>query len=475
MTKRIKTKIIATVGPSSQKKSVLRRMILAGMDLVRINMSHGRHEEHKIVIDNIRELSQETKRPIGIILDLRGPKIRTGKLKDGRPVYLKRGSVLRITTKEVLGDETQISTTYKGLIDDVEVGDRILLDNGTIELRVIDKEKDSILCKVTVGGILGENKGINLPGVSVSVPSVTEKDKKDIEFGVKNRVDYFAISFVRDEENVKEVKRIISSYGADIPVIAKIEKPEAVKNIEKILQVSDGIMVARGDLGVEIRPEQVPEVQKILIQKAIIFNKPVITATQMLESMTLNPFPTRAEASDVANAIYDGTDAVMLSEETAIGRYPVKAVQMMAKIALKAENSPFMRYNLRFDKEPEDIVYAVARSAVNILHDINAKAIIVFSVSGRTAKLISRYRPKRPIFSFSPDRDVYNRLSLVWGITPLIIPPIHDTRRIIEKGEEIILRKGILKKDDLVVLVTGLALKAGSTNLIKIHRMGHKD
>jgi len=475
MTRYIKTKIIATIGPASIQKSVLKKMVLAGMDMVRINMSHGTHEQHKEIIVKARELSGETERPIGVMLDLRGPKIRTGRLKNGGPIYLKRNTQIRITIKDIAGDEERISTTYKGLVSDVGIGDRILLDNGLIELKVIDKEKDCVVCKVISGGFLGENKGINLPGVKVSAPSFTEKDKMDIEFGVKNKVDYFALSFVREAENVEELKQIISSYGVDIPVIAKIEKPEAVKNIDKILKVADGIMVARGDLGVEIRPEQVPGVQKTIIYKAILANRPVITATQMLESMTENPIPTRAEASDVANAIYDGSDAIMLSEETAAGKYPVKAVQMMAKIAAKAEKSPFMKYNIVHEKEPEDIVYAVARSAVNILRDVGAKAIIVFSVSGKTAKLISRYRPIKPVFSLSPKLSVYNMLSLVWGINPMMVPPIQDAKRLLEEGEKILIEKGLFKKGDLVIVVTGLALKRGSTNLIKIHRIGHED
>jgi len=475
MKKRIKTKIIATIGPSSMKRSILRRMILSGMDVARINMSHGDHSQHREIIKNIRELSTELKRPVGIILDLRGPRIRTGRLRGGRPVYLRKNSIIRLTTKDIVGDEHIISTTYEGLVKDVEVGNRILLDNGLIELRVIEKEEDSVVCRVINGGILGENKGINLPGVKISVPSLTEKDKKDVEFGIENEVDYFALSFVRSKENILELKRFISKFNKKIPIIAKIEKPEAVKNFDEILKEADAIMVARGDLGVEIRPEQVPEVQKSIIYKSIMANRPVITATQMLESMTEKPIPTRAEASDVANAIYDGTDSVMLSEETAIGRYPVRSVQMMARIASKTERSPFMRYNLVYEKEPEDIVYAVARSAVNILKDVNAKAIVVFSVSGRTAKLISRYRPIKPVFSFSPDIRVYNMLSLVWGIIPLTIPPIYDAKKLLDEGEKVLLDNGLLKKGDLVVVVTGLALKAGSTNLIKIHRIGYED
>lgn len=471
-----KTKIIATIGPSSSTKPVLESMILAGMSLARLNCSHSSYEEHTEVTKNIRSLSRKMNKPVGIILDLQGPKIRTGTLVDGKPVMLKNNATVRITTKNIIGTADIITSTHSKLVGDVKKDDKILLDDGLIELRVLSKTKDVVTCKIINGGVLKERKGINLPGVNVSVPSLTEKDKKDLIFGIKLGVDFFALSFVRSAEDLKIIKSIIKKQGSDIPVIAKIEKPEAVANIDEILNIADAIMVARGDLGVELKPEQVPAIQKHIIHKSVHKNKPVITATQMLETMTNHPVPTRAEASDVANAIYDGTDAVMLSGETAIGKYPVKAVQMMARIAAEAENSPFLNYNLRHQKDSQGLVpHAVAQASVNILHELNAKAIFAFSVSGKTSKLISRQRPFAPIFSFSPSLKIYNRMSLVWGVVPLLIPEFKNTKRIIEAGENIMMQNKFIAKNDLVIIVTGLVLKSGSTNIIKIHRVGQED
>lgn len=471
-----KTKIIATIGPASNKKTVLRRLISAGMNVARLNFSHGTCEQHQAVIQLIRELSREMEKPVAVLLDLQGPKIRTGELIDGKPVQLKNKETFKITSNLVAGTEKIISTTYQNLPKDVKVGDRILIDDGLIELKVFSKSKDTVTTKVVVGGLLKEHKGINLPGVDVTAPSLTKKDREDLEFGIKADVDYFALSFVRKAADLKHIKAIIKRKKSDIPVIAKIEKPEAVDNIDSIIEQADAIMVARGDLGVEMSPELVPTIQKQIITKTISANKPVITATQMLETMTDNAVPTRAEASDVANAIFDGTDAVMLSAETASGKYPVKAVQMMSRIAAQAENSPFMKYNRQYEKDPKNlVVHAIAQSAVNIHHEVNARAIVAFSVSGKTAKLISKQRPASPIFAFSPSRQIFDRLSLVWGITPLMIKPIGTEKELIEAGEKIIVRRKFVKRDDLVIIVTGLALTKGSTNLIKLHFIGHKD
>ena len=471
-----KTKIIATIGPASNSKPVLEKMISSGMNAVRLNFSHGSYEEHTDVIKTIRSLSRTMNKSIGIILDLQGPKIRIGKMKDGNPVELRKNRTLRITTKSVAGTADIVSTIYKKLVCDVKKGDKILLDDGLIELKVLSKTKDTVSCKIINGGTLKEHKGINLPGVNISAPSLTPKDKRDLNFGIKSGVDYFTLSFVRNADDLNLVKSIIKKQGSDIPVIAKIEKPEAVDNIDEIFEAADGIMVARGDLGVELKPEKVPTIQKHIIYKAILANKPVITATQMLETMIANPIPTRAEASDVANAIYDGTDAIMLSGETASGKYPVKAVQMMSRIASEAEGSYMMKYNVQYNKDPEDIViHAVAQASVNILHEVDAKAIIAFSVSGKTSKLISKQRPSKPVYAFTPSTAIYNRLSLIWGITPLYVPRIYDTERIIDAGEKLLLKKKIINNDDLIVIVTGLALKRGSTNLIKIHTVGHQD
>ena len=471
-----KTKIIATIGPSSNTRSVLLKLILSGMNAARLNFSHGTYEEHGNVINMIRSVSREINKPVAIIIDLQGPKIRTGKLKEGKPVVLKKNSQIKITTENLLGTAEIISTTYKGLVKDVKKGDKILVDDGLMELRVLSKKQDTVTCKVVNGGILKEHKGINLPNVKISTPSLTEKDKKDLNFAIKTEVDYVALSFVRKADDLKNIKAILKKQGSTIPVIAKIEKPEAVENLDAILKITDAVMVARGDLGVELMPEKVPAIQKKIIRAAILANKPVITATQMLETMTVNPIPTRAEASDVANAIYDGTDAVMLSGETAAGKHPVKVVQMMSKIIAETEKSPFMKYNIWHELTGKEIItQAVAQASVLISDRTKAKAIISFSVSGKTSKLISKHRPTIPVYSFSPSRKTYNHMSILWGVYPLFIPEVKDAKLIIEAGERIILDKKLVRKDDMVVILTGLALKSGSTNLIKIHRIGHED
>jgi len=471
-----KTKIVATIGPASNTKTVLKKLISAGLSVARLNFSHGTYKQHGEVIKIIRSLSKEMKRPIGILLDLQGPKIRTGKLVDHQPVILKSKSIFKITSDDVPGTNKIVSTTYKNLPKDVKKGDKILIDDGLIELCVTAKNKNTVTSKVIVGGFLKENKGINLPGVKVSAPSLTEKDIKDLKFGIKSKVDYFALSFVRTHKDLEFIKSIIKKQNADIPVIAKIEKPDAVENIDKIIEIADAIMVARGDLGVEMMPELVPTIQKTIIRKAIYANKPVITATQMLETMCTNPIPTRAEASDVANAIFDGTDAVMLSAETAVGKYPVEAVKMMSRIICQSETSPFMNYNLQHEKDTSNlVVHAIAQSAVNIHREVDAKAIIAFSVSGKTTKLISKQRPASPVYAFSPSRTIYNRLSLMWGVTPLLIDPIDDSMGLIMEAERILFAKKYIKKNNLVIIVTGLALTKGSTNLIKLHTIGRDD
>lgn len=471
-----KTKIVVTVGPSSNSKTVLKKLLLAGIDVARINCSHASWSEYAGIIKTIRSLAVKINRSVAILLDLQGPKIRTGKLKDGRPVELKRGKTICLTTRNVTGSSEIISTSYKNLADDVKQGEAILIDEGLITLKVLSAAKDTVTCKVINGGILKEHKGINLPGVTVSVPSLTAKDKDDLIFGIKAGVDYIAVSFVRRADDVKMVKSFIQKNKADIPVIAKIEKPEAVDNFDEILKTADGIMVARGDLGVELRAEQVPTIQKQIIRKAMEANKPVITATQMLETMIEKPIPTRAEASDVANAVFDGTDAVMLSGETAVGKYPVKSVKTMEKIIAEAEKSPFMNYNLHFRKDPGRLIpQAIAQSCVTILHGVDAKAIVNFSWTGKTAKLISKQRPSKPVYVFTPFTEKYHKLSLIWGAYPLLIKPIDDAKRLIEAGEKILINKGYVKDGDLIIIVTGLALKSGSTNLIKIHRIGRKD
>ena len=471
-----KTKIIATIGPSSSSRATLKKLLLSGVDVARINCSHGTQSEHARVIKTIRSLAKQMKKNVAILLDLQGPKIRTGTLKGGESVELKKGKTIQITTKNIAGTSDIISTSYKNLAKDVKKGETILIDDGLIELRALSKEKDTVTCRIIDGGTLKEHKGVNLPGVNVTVPSLTDKDKKDLAFGIKAGVDYIALSFVRSAKDIKQVKSLLQKNHADIPVIAKIEKPEAVDNFDEILKTADGIMVARGDLGVELRAEQVPTIQKQIIRKAAEANKPVITATQMLESMIENPIPTRAEASDVANAVFDGTDAVMLSGETAVGKYSIKTVRMMEKIITEAEYSPFMSYNLHYKKDPDNLIpQAIAQSCVTILHEVDAKAIVNFSWTGKTAKLISKQRPSKPVYVFTPFTEKYHRLALVWGVYPLLIKPINDARRLIEAGERILIDKGYVKNGELIIIVTGLALKSGSTNLIKIHRVGQED
>lgn len=471
-----KTKIVATIGPASNNKTILKKLISAGLSVARLNFSHGTYEQHGEVIKTIRSLSEEMKKPVGILLDLQGPKIRTGKLVDHQPVLLKNKTTFKITSDDIPGTNQIVSTTYQNLPRDVKKGDKILIDDGLIELCVTAKSKNTVTSKVVVGGILKENKGINLPGVKISAPSLTKKDIEDLKFGIKSKVDYFALSFVRTHKDLEFIKSIIKKQKANIPVIAKIEKPEAVDDIDNIIKAADAIMVARGDLGVEMMPELVPTIQKTIIRKAVYANKPVITATQMLETMCTNAIPTRAEASDVANAIFDGTDAVMLSGETASGKYPIEAVKMMSRIISQSETSPFMNYNIQHEKDENNlVVHAVAQSAVNIHQEVSAKAIIAFSVSGKTSKLISKQRPSSPVYAFSPSRTIFNQLSLIWGVTPLLIDPIDNSMGLIHEAERILLSKRYIKKNNLIIIVTGLALTKGSTNLIKLHTIGRND
>lgn len=471
-----KTKIVATIGPASRDKDTLEKLVQAGMNVARLNFSHGAYEEHSEAIRTIRSLSRVHKRSIAILLDLQGPKLRIGKLENGKPVELSAGDDFCITTHACTGTAKKVSTSYPNLAKDVQPGDRILLDDGLIRLQVESVDGTDIHCRVKIGGFLKEKKGINLPGVSVSEPCLSVKDKRDINFGIKNKVDYFALSFVRTAEDIVTIKEVLNRQGSTIPVVAKIEKPEAVQNLESILKVTDAIMVARGDLGVELNPELVPTIQKQIIQTAMGMSVPVITATQMLETMSQNPIPTRAEASDVANAIFDGTDAVMLSAETASGLYPVTAVEMMAKIARNTETSPFMRYNIQYPPDVSDpITHAVAQSAVNILHEIDAKCIVAFSVSGRSSQLISKQRPSKPVYAFSSREETFNQLSLMWGVTPMYIPRIDNVQRLLDGSERILLEKGCVEMGDLIVLVIGMGLTSGSTNSIKIHRVGSQD
>ena len=479
-----KTKIIATLGPATETAPAIKRLISAGVDVFRLNLSHGDVQWHEERVKIIRIASNQTGKPVSIILDLQGPRIRTGLLKDRKPIRLKAGEVVIITTKAVHGSEGLIAASYKFLSRDVKKGDRILIDDGTMELRVLSSSGADIKCRVITGGLLKEHKGMNLPGVKLSTPSLTEKDKKNLSRGLKWGIDYVAMSFVRSAKDVKAVKDCIKRLGFSIPVIAKIEKPEAVEDMDSILDESDGVMVARGDLGVEMEPQRVPLIQKDIISRANKKGKVVITATQMLESMINSPRPTRAEASDVANAILDGTDAVMLSGETSVGQYPAEAVNMMSKIASEAENgliaSDFRRRRseLIFSSydagsgESSTFPLAIAYAALDASIETGAKAIIAYTISGRTAQFISKLKPRCRIFALTPENAVYCRLPLLWGVVPVLIPFGDTTDRMLNIGEKALIKRRLLNKGDVVVIVSGTSAVMGATNMMKVHRVG---
>lgn len=468
-----KTKIVATLGPSSSKPEQIARLVDAGVDLFRLNFSHGANEEKGRVIDIIRGVAERKKKAVGILADLQGPKIRTGRMENGA-LPLRKGDSISITTEEVKGRQGLISTIYKALPTDVKPGSRILLDDGLIEFRVQSIEGNTVNCIVIEGGILKDLKGINLPGVNVSSPSLTPKDRIDLEFCLKKRVDYIALSFVRKAEDVLDIKQIIYEHGLSIPVVAKIEKPEAIKNFDSILKVTDAVMVARGDLGVEINAEKVPLIQKRIIRACNEAGKPVITATQMLESMIIHPRPTRAETSDVANAIIDGTDAVMLSGETASGSYPVEAVRTMVKIALDVEKSNLGRpLSADSGSRKTSVANAVAEAACHAASAVNARAVVVFTQSGGTAALIAKNRPQLPIIAFAPSEEIRRRLSIYWGVRTIPVGGMDNTDQQIALVEETILASGFGRPGDVVVITMGVPLGSrGSTNLMKVHTLG---
>jgi len=464
-----RTKIIGTIGPASDSVKVIKELVAAGLDVVRLNMSHGPLAEQKKRIDAIRQADPD----LAILIDLQGPKIRTGKLKEGH-VTLHAGGNFTITTKQFEGDESIVSTAYSALPADVKAGDRILLDDGLIELRVVSVTKSDVVCKVINGGVLKDFKGLNIPGVSISARGLTAKDKKDLQFAIAERADFIAVSFVRCSNDVDQVKKIIKKSNASIPVIAKIEKPEALTCLDQIIRSADGIMIARGDLGVEMSPEKVPIIQKEVIAKCNYFGKPVITATQMLESMVLNPRPTRAEASDVANAVFDKTDVLMLSEEVAVGKYPVESVKTMSGIAAEVEKSIYTEdYNPLGKELVAGTATGVAHAACHLASDLSAKAIITFTSSGSTPLLISKYRPHVPIYAASNDPRTLRRSRLYWGVKGIKIARFRNTEEMIVLAERALLASKSLSKGDLVVLVAGVPVgRPGTTNLIKVHKIG---
>ncbi|OGV99286.1 MAG: pyruvate kinase [Nitrospinae bacterium RIFCSPLOWO2_02_FULL_39_110] len=468
-----KAKIVCTIGPATNSRKMIERLIRAGMDVARLNFSHGTGEVYGEVINLIRGASKKYKKNVAILQDLQGPKIRTGVLKDGKAI-LKSGSRFILTGRRVIGTSEVVSTTYPAMAGDVKRGDKILLNDGLISLKVNKVRGMDIACEVINGGILTNRKGINLPGIKVGLSSITRKDTEDLIFGISHGVDYVAISFVRTERDVKSVKDIIRKKLVFIPVIAKLEKPDAIENLEKIMDEADGVMVARGDLGVEMSPEAVPVAQKSIINMANRKGKPVITATQMLESMINNPSPTRAEASDIANAIFDGTDAVMLSGETASGKYPVESVEIMSRIISAAESGSLYRHvsdrrRGRISTFPD----AVSSAAVHASHQIEAKLIVVFTQSGSTALLVSKQRPAMPIIAYTAYESIMKRLNLLWGVIPETMRLIEDTDDLIREMDRNLISNRLAKKGDPVVILMGMPIsRKGATNMMKLHRVG---
>jgi len=474
-----RAKIVATLGPATSSEPVFRELVRAGVDVVRLNFSHGTNEEKHVLIQMIRKVSREERKPLCILADLQGPKIRTAKLKDHQPVLLEAGKQLTITPRDICGTASLIGTTFKTLAENVEQGSRILLSDGLIELRVHDVIGEDVVCDIINGGLLGEHKGINLPGIPVRVPSLTGKDDIDLEFALKNGVDAIAVSFVRTGEDIHLVRNRVTAHGFETWIVAKLEKPQAIEQLDHILQAADGIMVARGDLGVEVPPEQVPAIQKHIIRRARTYRKPVITATQMLESMIENPRPTRAEASDVANAIYDGTDAVMLSGESAIGKYPVETVAMMARIILETERN--IREDNFSDPRPVfahgteghlTIAETICEATAHAAEDLDLRGIAIFTETGATARLLSKFHPSSPIYGFSIFDCTINRLNLLWGITPIHCTKFNSTEAMVDLAEDILRRGDHVKPRDVIAIVAGTHTKSGSTNFLRLHVIG---
>ena len=474
-----RAKIVATLGPSFSTAAIFRELVRAGLDVARLNFSHGSHAQKAELIRMVRTVAREERKPICILADLQGPKIRTGKLVDHKPVLLITGERLTITPRDIAGTTALVSTTFTTLAENLEPGARILLSDGLIELYVERVDGLDVVCEIVNGGMLGENKGINLPGIPVKVPSLTEKDEEDLIFAVGQGVDSVAVSFVRTAHDVRHVKSRLAACNSSAWIVAKLEKPQAIEHLDSILEVADGIMVARGDLGVEVPPEKVPAIQKHIIRRAADFRKPVITATQMLESMIENPRPTRAEASDVANAIYDGTDAVMLSGETAAGRYPVHAVAMMAKIVTETEEQ------IRIDPQPASrklprhpglsVAETICECMAHAAEDLELSAIAIFTESGLTARLLSKYRPGPPIYALSPDEAVINRAMMLWGTYPILCERFSGTDKLVRMAESILADLGYVEQRQILGIVAGTQTRSGATNFMRLHMVGDRD
>jgi pyruvate kinase len=448
------------------------KLVHAGMDVARLNFSHGTHEDRLRMVAALRRASAHYEKPIGVLADLQGPKIRTGKLVNGKPIRLRFGQRFVITTRNIPGTEEGVSTTFRALPVSVHKGDRILLSDGDIALRVMSTHRQDVVTQVENGGDLGEHKGINLPGIKLDIPSMTTKDRKDLQSALILGADYLALSFVRTAADVRAAKQAIARAGKDTPVIAKLEKPEAIDNLDEILEIADGVMVARGDLGVEMSPEKVPVVQKQIILKARNALIPVITATQMLDSMQKNPRPTRAEASDVANAIFDGSDALMLSGETAAGLYPLESVMMMDRIIREAEASvtqlprPARSGNLQINE-------VIAEALCHAAEELHLKVVVVFTEKGSSAGLVSKYRPRAPIVAFSPVQETRRRLALYWGVLPRSMSAVHDIDKLAARAEKRLLEEKLVKRGDIIGMVAGTPIgTTGSTNLMRLLRIG---
>ncbi|GAB1155834.1 MULTISPECIES: pyruvate kinase [Paenibacillus] len=469
-----KTKIVCTIGPSSESLENTKKLIMAGMNVARLNFSHGDFDEHGGRIKAIRQACEELNKTVAILLDTKGPEIRTGKL-EVEPIELVQDEYITLTTEEILGTKERLSITYADLPNDVEPGSTILIDDGLIGLTVVEVQGTEIKCRIVNGGTIKSKKGVNVPGVAISLPGITEKDANDIVFGIEQGIDFIAASFVRKASDVLEIRELLEKHNAGhIQIISKIENQQGVDNLDEILEVSDGLMVARGDLGVEIPAEEVPLVQKRMIEKCNVAGKPVITATQMLDSMQRNPRPTRAEASDVANAIFDGTDAIMLSGETAAGKYPVESVLTMSRIAEKAESAlPYQELYLKQRvAQQTTVTEAISQSVALSAQDLNAKAIITSTESGHTARMVSKYRPEAPIIAVTTEDRTSRRLALAWGVTPVKGRRCDSTDSLFENAIEGGLKSGIVKEGDLVVITAGVPLgRSGSTNLIKVSQI----
>ena len=472
-----KTKIVCTMGPNTDNREIMKELALNGMDVARFNFSHGDHAEHRHRLEILESVREELGIPIASLLDTKGPEIRTGKLKDGKKVTLKEGDLYTLTTEEIVGDETRGYINYAGLAEDVKPGDRILIDDGLIELHVREVNGTDIVCRIENGGELGEKKGVNVPGVRVKLPALTVKDKEDIRFGVDAGFDFVAASFVRNADAIREIREILDEKGSAMQIIAKIENEEGIENIDSIIEASDGIMVARGDMGVEIPAEKVPHIQKMIIRKCNLACKVVITATQMLDSMIRNPRPTRAEVSDVANAVYEGTDAVMLSGETAMGSYPIEAVRMMSQIAEESEKYlDYMFYQRRkvSAENLRNISNTVCYSSVATASDLEAPVIVAPSVSGFTTRMLSKWRPKALIAGLSPSMTAVRQMQLYWGVKPFHAKRAESTDALLFASVELLKEKGIVKEGEIVVATAGVVTRANrhepvaDTNIMRV-------